>query len=159
MNRLYLIISFLVFITNPATAQSGGITGQVKNEREPVSGATVHLGGLNQGAVTDENGKYIFKNTPTGNYQIHITHAGFQDVKKKVNIGNEIIEVNFFLQPKSSELDEIVVTGTMKEIRRSNSPVPVEIITPKLFQKNPTPSLFEAVGMVNGVKPQLNCNF
>lgn len=158
MNRLYLIISFLVFITNPATAQSGGITGQVKNEREPVSGATVHLGGLNQGAVTDENGKYIFKNTPTGNYQIHITHAGFQDVKKKVNIGNEIIEVNFFLQTKSSELDEIVVTGTMKEIRRSNSPVPVEIITPKLFQKNPTPSLFEAVGMVNGVQPQLNCN-
>jgi outer membrane receptor for ferrienterochelin and colicins len=56
------------------------------------------------------------------------------------------------------DLDEIVVSGTMKEISRSESPIPVEILTPKLFQKNPTPSLFEAVGMINGVQPQLNCN-
>ncbi len=46
----------------------------------------------------------------------------------------------------------------MKEVSRMESPVPVEIITPKLFQKNPVPSLFEALGMVNGVQPQLNCN-
>ena len=65
MNRFNLIISFLVFITSQATAQSGGITGHVKNEREPVSGATVHLGGLNQATVTDENGRYIFINTST----------------------------------------------------------------------------------------------
>src|SRR5215216_5628397 len=56
------------------------------------------------------------------------------------------------------DLEEIVVSGTMKEISRSESPIPVEILTPKLFQKNPTPSLFEAVGMINGVQPQLNCN-
>jgi outer membrane receptor for ferrienterochelin and colicins len=55
-------------------------------------------------------------------------------------------------------LDEVVVSGTLKEISRSESAVPVEILTPKLFQKNPTPSLFEAVGMINGVQPQLNCN-
>lgn len=55
-------------------------------------------------------------------------------------------------------LEEVVVSGTMKEISRSESPIPVEILTPKLFQKNPTPSLFEAVGMINGVQPQLNCN-
>lgn len=158
MNKLYLIITYLVFITNQATAQSGGITGHVKNDREPVPGATIHIAGLNQGTVTGENGKYLIDNIPSGNYQLHISHAGFQDVRKKITIGNEIIEINILLQMKSSELDEIVVTGTMKEIRRSNSPVPVEIITPKLFQKNPTPSLFEAVGMVNGVKPQLNCN-
>src|SRR5688572_29814755 len=55
-------------------------------------------------------------------------------------------------------LNEVVVTRTMKEISRMDSPIPVEIITSKMFQKNPTPSLFEAVGMVNGVQPQLNCN-
>jgi outer membrane receptor for ferrienterochelin and colicins len=55
-------------------------------------------------------------------------------------------------------LEEVVISGTLKEISRSESSVPVEILTPKLFQKNPTPSLFEAVGMINGVQPQLNCN-
>lgn len=56
------------------------------------------------------------------------------------------------------ELENAVITGTMKEVSRMDSPVPVEIITPKLFKKNPSPSLFESIGMVNGVRPQINCN-
>lgn len=59
---------------------------------------------------------------------------------------------------KNDTLNEVVVTGTMKEMTRKDSPIPVEVITSKFFQKNPTPSLFEAVGMVNGIQPQLNCN-
>ena len=55
-------------------------------------------------------------------------------------------------------LDEIVITGTMKAVRKADSPVPIEIYTPKFFQKNPTPSLFDAVQLINGVQPQLNCN-
>lgn len=58
----------------------------------------------------------------------------------------------------SRQIEEVVVTGTMKEMSRSESPVPVEVISSGFFKKNPTPSLFEAVGMLNGVQPQLNCN-
>lgn len=57
-----------------------------------------------------------------------------------------------------NELDAAVITGTMKEVSRLESSIPVEVVTSKLFKKNPVPSLFEAVGMVNGVRPQLNCN-
>jgi len=35
---------------------------------------------------------------------------------------------------------------------------PVEIYTPAFFEKNPTANLFDAVQMINGVQPQLNCN-
>ena len=62
------------------------------------------------------------------------------------------------LEQSSLSLDEVVITGTMKEISKLESPIPVDIITPKLFQKNPSPTLFEAMGMVNCVKPQINCN-
>lgn len=55
-------------------------------------------------------------------------------------------------------LDEVVVTGNMREMSKLESPVPVEVFTPKYFQKNPTACLFDAVGMINGVRPQLNCN-
>ena len=57
-----------------------------------------------------------------------------------------------------TDLEGAVITGTLKEVSRLGSPIPVEVITSKLFRKNPTPSLFESVGMVNGVRPQLNCN-
>lgn len=58
---------------------------------------------------------------------------------------------------KVEELDEIVITGTQKAVKRSNSPVPVAVYTQAFLQKNPSPSLFEALQHVNGVKPQVNC--
>jgi len=65
---------------------------------------------------------------------------------------------SIYMENSSENLDEIVITGTMKAVRKSDSPVPIEIYTPKFFQKNPTPSLFDAVQLINGVQPQLNCN-
>lgn len=55
-------------------------------------------------------------------------------------------------------IDDVVITGMIKPMSRSKSPVAVEIYTSKFFQKNPTPNIFEAIAMVNGVKPQLNCS-
>lgn len=59
---------------------------------------------------------------------------------------------------QNKELDEVVITGTLKEISKDDSPVNIDIIAPKLFQKTATPNLFEATSLVNGVKPQINCN-
>ena len=59
---------------------------------------------------------------------------------------------------KSIELDAVVVSGTMKPVKRIESSVPVEVFTPAFFKKNPTPNIFDALQNVNGVRPQLNCN-
>ncbi len=59
---------------------------------------------------------------------------------------------------KTSNIDEVVISGTMKAVNRLESPIPVEVYTPAFFKKNPTPSIFDALQNVNGVRPQLNCN-
>ena len=59
---------------------------------------------------------------------------------------------------RSQNINDVVITGTIKPVSRSKSPVAVEIYSQKFFQKNPTPSVFESIAMVNGVKPQLNCS-
>jgi outer membrane receptor for ferrienterochelin and colicins len=46
----------------------------------------------------------------------------------------------------------------MKVTSKLESPIPVEVYNPVFFKKNPTPNIFEALAMVNGVQPQLNCN-
>lgn len=66
--------------------------------------------------------------------------------------------VNFDLTNFQNSLKEVVVTGTLKEVDRLESPVPVEVYTPTYFKKNPTPTIFDALQNVNGVRPQLNCN-
>ena len=70
----------------------------------------------------------------------------------------ENIPLDIELTQTQSYLNEVVVSGTLKQVRRSESPVPVEVYTPAFFKKNPTPSIFDALQNVNGVRPQLNCN-
>ena len=55
-------------------------------------------------------------------------------------------------------MEETVVSGTLKPVNRLASPVPVEVYSPAFLKKNPTPSVFEALQNVNGVRPQINCN-
>ena len=61
--------------------------------------------------------------------------------------------------PKTeNDLDEIVISGTLKPVSRLETPVPVEVYSSAFLKKNPTPNIFEALQNVNGVRPQLNCN-
>ena len=66
--------------------------------------------------------------------------------------------LNFDLTNRKNNLNEVVVSGTLKEISRVESTVPVEVYNQSFFKKNPTPSIFEALQNVNGVRPQLNCS-
>lgn len=59
---------------------------------------------------------------------------------------------------KDNEIDEVVISGTLKPVSRLETPVPVEIYKATFFKKNPTPNIFEALQNINGVRPQLNCN-
>ncbi len=57
------------------------------------------------------------------------------------------------MQPADERLEEIVVTGTMKEVRRSESPAPIEVYQAKFFLKNLTPNLFEKYTQFFDSKP------
>lgn len=66
-------------------------------------------------------------------------------------------KTNDTIYNNQNELNEVVVSGTLKPVRRLESPVPVEVYSPKFFKQNPTASIYEALQNVNGVRPQLNC--
>ncbi|WP_194768661.1 TonB-dependent receptor [Tamlana sp. I1] len=150
----YLII-FLCLASITLNAQD--ITGRVLFDGMPLAYANVYLKGTSKGATTNEEGSFIIKNNPAGNYTIIASYTGFEPQSKTIKITNEDVDVNFNLLD-SSMLDEVVVTGTLKAVSRLDSPVPVEIYTPTFLKKNPTPNIFEALQNVNGVRPQINCS-
>lgn len=111
---------------------------------------------------TDIDGNYYFEKVNTGNHEVVVMFEGFQTQKKRTTIKDttEVI-LNFELIPAKSsqkDLEEVVVTGTLKPVSRLESAVPVEVFKPVFFKKNPTANIFEALQNVNGVRPQLNCN-
>jgi outer membrane receptor for ferrienterochelin and colicins len=55
-------------------------------------------------------------------------------------------------------LKELVVSGTLKQVNRMESLVPVEVYNSKFLNKNPSSCLFDALQTVNGIRPQVNCN-
>ena len=74
----------------------------------------------------------------------------------QISESDSLIEKNE--QTKTSTIEDVVISGTMKAVKRLESPVPVEVYSPAFFRKNPTPNIFDALQNVNGVRPQLNCN-
>lgn len=134
------------------------IKGVITSKEEPLAFASVYIPKLNIGSNTDENGNYILKNIPQGEYIIHFSFIGFKTQKKNIILYNETqLTININLD-ESQNLNEVVVTGTLKAVSRLETPVPVEVYTATFLKKNPTPNIFETLQNVNGVRPQLNCN-
>ncbi len=140
-------------------AQTATLRGKVMSENQPIEFANVVLQVENYSAATDMSGKFLINNIPEGTYRVLVTAIGYDKKEKTVTLKeNEITELNFELISNSSTLNEIVISGTMKEVSKLESPIPIEVYTAKFFKSNPVPSLFDGLQNVNGVRPQINCN-
>jgi outer membrane receptor for ferrienterochelin and colicins len=62
------------------------------------------------------------------------------------------------LKQLNHQADEVVISGSMKEVVRNKSTVPVEIYKASFFKKTAVSNLFESMQMVNGVLPVTTCN-
>jgi outer membrane receptor for ferrienterochelin and colicins len=135
------------------------VGGVVVDKNGPLPYVNVALVGTALGATTSAEGRFRIAEIPPGAYDLEVRFVGHEAFRRSLTlVAGQVLELGTItLREQLTELDEVVVTGTMREVSRSASPVPVEVITPKLFQRNPSPALFDAVGMVNGVRPQINC--
>ena len=142
-----------------AQGQTINVSGTISNKGMPVEAATIKLANTYSSTLSDSNGVYLLSNLQAGNYNLMVTRIGYGTVVKKIVLKDEEqFHLNISLEETENRLNEVVVTGTLKEVRRTESPVPVEVYTPAFFKKNPTPNIFDALQNINGVRPQLNCN-
>ena len=154
------IFLFLITIlsVNSFYSQTNSISGKVTSEGEILPYVNIYLKKTKLGTSSNEKGGYQIKNIPNGKYTLIISSVGYQTKYVKIIFdGGKNLVRNFNLIENNS-LDEIVISGTLKPVTKTNSPVPVEVYSTTFFKKNPTPSIFESLQNVNGVKPQLNCN-
>lgn len=154
-----ILIAAVTLISLTTNGQTATIRGKVTSKSQAVEFANVFLKGTQFGTVTDTSGLFVVKNIPVGTYIVNVTSVGYDKKEETITLkANEIREFDFDLTSTNSNLNEVVVSGTMKEVSRLESPVPVEVYTAKFFKSNVTPSIFDALQNVNGVRPQINCN-
>ncbi|WP_278248415.1 TonB-dependent receptor [Niastella populi] len=151
---------FLILTCFSVSAQTGAITGSISGSNGGHLGAaTITIPKLQKGAASDSTGKFRLEQVPYGNWEMEVSFLGYRPYKKNVIVDkNEIIHDVVLTRAIDNSLNEVVVSGTMKEMSKLESPVPVEVYTARFFKSNPVPSFFDALQTVNGVRPQLNCN-
>lgn len=127
------------------------------SSQRPIGGATVEWMNTPFRVVTDSAG-YFQLNTqldlrkPT----LRISAVGYQEARIQLLPSNRLAELQ--LVPLQKSMDEIVISATQREMRKSESPIPVETYSAKFLRRNITPTLFESLSLLNGIQPQITCN-
>ena len=153
MNRF---LFFLIGIIQISFSQQYPIKGVVVSNNKPLEGATVTVGGTKIGTITDQYGNFCLNISKIKNTKITISHLGYKS--QEYTIISYTNDIGLIELQKENKLNEVVISGTLKPVSKLNSPVPVEVYTKDFFIANPSPSVFESIGIINGVRPQLNCN-
>ncbi|MFY7899107.1 MAG: TonB-dependent receptor [Chitinophagaceae bacterium] len=154
-----LVFSLFMLLSIALNAQDVTIYGKVVATHKPIAFATVALKNIGQKTISDSAGNFVFHQIPKGKYVVEVKHIGFETVQKNIQIQDKSsFTIEIEMQPIATELNEVVVTGTLKEVKRMESPVPVEVYSAAFFKKNPTCNIFDAIQQVNGIRPQINCN-
>jgi outer membrane receptor for ferrienterochelin and colicins len=157
----FLYLGILWWISNgDLKGQSGQIYGEVSDNQGPLAFVNVFLTDLNQGTSTDTSGLFLITGIPPGIYSMTVSLLGYRRRELTINMtpDNPRLTLAIELQEEINALNEVVVSGTKRSVRRLDSPVPVEVYSASYFRSNPAPSVFEALQNVNGVRPQINCN-
>ena len=151
---------FLLLLSSITMAQKGSIHGHLSNESGDLPFATVYLKNTEMGTTSDLSGNYSLENIVPGSYTLIVSFVGYISERKQIDIqANETLRADFMLL-SSSTLDEIVVTGTMKETYVSASPIKIDVITSKqldTYLPSAASSVVESVQLVNGVQEVVAC--
>jgi outer membrane receptor for ferrienterochelin and colicins len=169
MNRKKIIdafsILFLILIINSQAfanhTGSGGssITGRITHMGRPVEFANIALKGSPAGATSDEQGIYRIENIAQGRHTLLVSVVGFHPREITVSVSaNEVLQVHVELEEAIVNLEQVVITGTMREVSLKDSPVKMEVISGAFLQKSASNNLIEAIELVNGLDVSSDCS-
>jgi outer membrane receptor for ferrienterochelin and colicins len=137
---------------------TGNINGKVISGDKPVPSATVGIQSLNKGTFTNSEGEFSLLDIPPGEYVLSVSAVGFKPHKKNISVeqGKETY-LEFDLRISVTELDQVVVTGTLKETSIKESPVKVSWISNEALKKSGSDNLMDAIKYINGLYKQVDC--
>ncbi|MGC6428942.1 MAG: TonB-dependent receptor [Flavobacteriales bacterium] len=151
---LFLILSFTLCYN---IGFSFDLEGVIQYKGKPVPFSSLEVKDLKLATVSDNDGKFYLKFEKKGTYELLISSIGYKKKKLVVDISDNTSFLVIELKPISYDIEQVVVTGTMKESFVTASPVKVEVLTMKYLEKSPSTNLMDAIENVNGIQQQVNC--
>ena len=150
------IIYLIYFLTLQFPLYSQSLSGTIKSDI-PIPFASISVKGQSIGTASNADGFFEINDIKVGSYELVFSAIGFNKLKKNISIQAGKNTLDIILEPSSYDIEQVVVTGTMKETFLSASPVKVDVVTQKFLKKVATSNVMEVIENVNGVQKQINC--
>jgi outer membrane receptor for ferrienterochelin and colicins len=140
-------------------AQTARLQGKLLHEGAPVTYAHVQLKGSAWGGISQEDGSFLIENLARGQYELQISALGYRIFSQSIDLQSELLDLGSIeLQEDILGLQEVVVSGGMKETFVKESPVKIDVITHQFLLRNSAPTnLTESIKMINGVQETVAC--
>lgn len=120
--------------------------------------ATILIVETGRGTVSNENGDFIFTDTPEGVYTLRAQLLGYGTQEKKVTVSKEFaVDIHFAMVEEGIMTDEVVVSANRNEVSRKVAPVVVNVMGVKLFESVNSTDLAKALNFQSGLRVENNC--
>ena len=152
-NHIALAIILLSSIVNGQV-----IKGKVTSSSgETIPFVNVFIKGTDIWTTTDESGNYILETTKN-KFILVASMIGFISERKTVILHSSQEKiVNFTLTETAEILDQVTVTGTRTDKRRTNSPVIVNVINSQTLADVQACNLSEGLKFQTGLRVETDC--
>ena len=149
--RIVFIIIVLILTSHVLNAQNK-LTGRITDQKtgEAIAGATIYIPELKTGAIADGNGAYSIDNLPKATVIVQVSFLGYKSVVEKIDLSKNTIG-NFVLEQAITEMNEVVVTGTLRATEITRNPIPMVTLGKKDLQQNLSTNIIDAIAKLPGV--------
>ena len=153
----YFFLLFPLIIS----AQLTNISGFVKSESGNLGYASISLLNSQNGVIANDDGYFEIDIDLSKHNDLLISYIGH--VSKKISLKNNTLNFNniiIYLDEDINGLNEIVVTGTLKDEYVTESPVKVNVITSKKinsFLPSAGTNLTKIIQLLNGAQEVVAC--
>jgi iron complex outermembrane receptor protein len=145
--RRHLLATFLMifFSASLFAQQTGSVKGRVTTaDGRIATSVSVKLNGTTLGAITDEDGIYIIRKVPVGNYTLVVSAVGLYPKEKQISVsGKATVIVDFSLNENLSELDNVLISANKKKFK-------VDKVSPSLRLQSPLIEVPQNIRVVTG---------
>lgn len=154
MKKLVLIAFITLQAVFPALAQQGGITGKITDVTgDPLVGASIIIEGTTTGTTTGVDGSFTISNLSPQTYILQISYIGYENFQKEVQVSQSMVELGTITLSQSLLMlnNQIVISGTRRAEKITESPATIELITARQIEELPSFNPGELLARVKGV--------
>ena len=152
MNFKYLLSLFFGLCLSILGFSQNSLSGKVVDltDNKPMQNAVVTISDLHNSTKTDGNGNYTFSDIPAASYVVESSALNFKSFSQTINVKGET-KADFELGTSSTEIAEVVITGSSKATQIKRSPLPIVSLNKADLTTNLSTNIIDAIAKVPGV--------